>query len=220
MKYPCDLIKDLLPLYHDGVCSADSAAAVEAHLKECASCQAYYQTMCSTEATLAPPENRAEEVQKAASFRAVRRKLFKKQILLVLACFLIVMVIAAASIASLRHTQQIIAYEDNITISLREGDLVGRLSGSTYQHAHSVTVTASQAGQEKEYVFFYLQNSKWDQLTARSQSFSEYTICPAEKGADDIDAVYYYTGVYTDLSLLEGSALQDVLDASTLLWHK
>ena len=40
MKYPCDLIKDLLPLYHDGVCSADSAAAVEAHLKECASCQA------------------------------------------------------------------------------------------------------------------------------------------------------------------------------------
>ena len=30
---------DLLPLYHDGVCSAASRAAVEAHLKGCETCR-------------------------------------------------------------------------------------------------------------------------------------------------------------------------------------
>ena len=34
-----DIIFDLLPLYHDGVCSAASRAAVEAHLKECGTCR-------------------------------------------------------------------------------------------------------------------------------------------------------------------------------------
>ena len=33
MKYPCDLIRDLLPLYQDGVCSEESRAAVEEHLR-------------------------------------------------------------------------------------------------------------------------------------------------------------------------------------------
>lgn len=34
-----DIIFDLLPLYHDGVCSAASRAAVEAHLKVCGTCR-------------------------------------------------------------------------------------------------------------------------------------------------------------------------------------
>jgi len=39
MKYPCDTIKDLLPLYHDDVCGASSKRIVEEHLSECASCK-------------------------------------------------------------------------------------------------------------------------------------------------------------------------------------
>lgn len=36
----CEIIRDLLPLYHDGACSAQSRAAVEAHLGGCAACAA------------------------------------------------------------------------------------------------------------------------------------------------------------------------------------
>lgn len=39
MKYSCDVIKDLLSLYCDNVCSEDSRAAVEEHLKECEPCR-------------------------------------------------------------------------------------------------------------------------------------------------------------------------------------
>ena len=34
-----EIVMDLLPLYHDGVCSVASRAAVEAHLKECGVCR-------------------------------------------------------------------------------------------------------------------------------------------------------------------------------------
>ena len=40
MKYPCELIRDLLPLAADGVCSDASKKAVEEHLMACESCRA------------------------------------------------------------------------------------------------------------------------------------------------------------------------------------
>jgi len=45
MKISCEIIKDLLPLYHDGVCSNDSITAVEEHIAYCDSCKAELQAM-------------------------------------------------------------------------------------------------------------------------------------------------------------------------------
>lgn len=39
MKYSCEMIKDLLPLYYDDVCSDSSKQVVEEHLSECSSCK-------------------------------------------------------------------------------------------------------------------------------------------------------------------------------------
>lgn len=39
MKYSCDLISDLLPLYKDDICSEASRKIVEEHLEECAACK-------------------------------------------------------------------------------------------------------------------------------------------------------------------------------------
>lgn len=39
MILPCNVIEDLLPLYHDDVCSQESKALVAEHLKECESCR-------------------------------------------------------------------------------------------------------------------------------------------------------------------------------------
>ena len=41
MRYDCEMIRDLLPLYQDGVCSESSRAAVDEHLKECSDCAGY-----------------------------------------------------------------------------------------------------------------------------------------------------------------------------------
>lgn len=38
MKISCKVVEDLLPLYHDGVCSEESRTLVEEHLKTCQQC--------------------------------------------------------------------------------------------------------------------------------------------------------------------------------------
>jgi len=49
MKTTCGIVKDLLPLYIDGVCSEESKALVQAHLSECEKCQKYHEAMRMTE---------------------------------------------------------------------------------------------------------------------------------------------------------------------------
>jgi len=39
MQYDCEMVKDLLPLYHDRVCSLASKGIVEAHVAECPACR-------------------------------------------------------------------------------------------------------------------------------------------------------------------------------------
>lgn len=39
MKITCDVIKDLLPLYHDDVCSLDSCQMIEEHIDKCEECR-------------------------------------------------------------------------------------------------------------------------------------------------------------------------------------
>lgn len=40
MRLPCEVMQDILPLYHDGVCSDMTKELAEQHLKECPSCRA------------------------------------------------------------------------------------------------------------------------------------------------------------------------------------
>ena len=47
MKVSCDVVKDLLPLYCDDVCSAESKKIVEEHLAECGECASILQKMAN-----------------------------------------------------------------------------------------------------------------------------------------------------------------------------
>lgn len=45
MKIDCNIIRDLLPLYTEGLASEESRIAVEEHLKDCEECRAIYREM-------------------------------------------------------------------------------------------------------------------------------------------------------------------------------
>lgn len=64
----CSIIQDLLPLYHDGVCSAESRAEVEAHLRECPDCRA---ALAAMDAPL--PGTKQAAADDAAAVRGLRR---------------------------------------------------------------------------------------------------------------------------------------------------
>lgn len=68
MKYDCDLIRDLLPLYADGVCSETSRAVVEEHLDECPDCRRMAAELGQTEL-----EDALREEKESVIAYAVRR---------------------------------------------------------------------------------------------------------------------------------------------------
>ena len=67
---PCDIVRDLLPLYHDGVASRTSEEAVEEHLASCEDCRQEYDEICS-----ALPEDTASPKKKFLSMVKNQRRL-------------------------------------------------------------------------------------------------------------------------------------------------
>lgn len=220
MSYPCEMIQDLLPLYLDGVCSEESKKAIEQHLAECSGCKSFYTAMEETGETQIQAHNPDRERQKAVSFHAVKKRIFRKQILAAVSAVLVLMAIAFASVGILKNTTRIVAYEGNISVSMVDDNLVGRLQGSRENYVKIKRITGMVNGQEKILLFFYVSDTAWDAIATNSEVFSEYTLCPADKGANQIDAVYYFTGDYTDMETMTGEELQELIDTSKLLWNK
>lgn len=75
MKYQCDLIRDLLPLYHDSICSEPVKVAVEEHCNECLECRQYYKKMCDSDVVEVMSYDNAVELQKADSLKNVKKKM-------------------------------------------------------------------------------------------------------------------------------------------------
>ena len=98
--------------------------------------------------------------------------------------------------------------------------LIAQLNGSVWDRGRSVTVAVQQDGQVQTYLFFYLTDNRWDDLITSSRAFSEYTLCPADKGADNINYVFYYSGDYTGIDTMEYDELEQIIANSILLWSK
>lgn len=92
MKLNCNVIDDLLPLYLDGVCSAESRALVEEHLKECPACR---EKVASLRQDEEPAPVHLEEAKPVAELaHDLKRKVRQRRILLdVLAAVLLVLIV-------------------------------------------------------------------------------------------------------------------------------
>ena len=65
MNVSCHIIEDLLPLYHDGVCSEESRALVEEHLAQCEACAALCGKLNGQEETVSVDDTAAlQSIQK------------------------------------------------------------------------------------------------------------------------------------------------------------
>lgn len=77
MNISCEIVKDLLPLYHDNVCSNDSKTMVEKHLAYCDSCKAELQAMND----ILPLNNTEQNLKEAGAVKNLSKK-WKKRMLL------------------------------------------------------------------------------------------------------------------------------------------
>lgn len=77
MKYPCGIIKDLLPLYIDDICAPESKDAIEAHLSDCADCKQFYNAM-KEPSRFDSHEANTNDTQMANSLKQVKRTISRK----------------------------------------------------------------------------------------------------------------------------------------------
>lgn len=65
MNLPCSVVQDLLPLYHDGVCSEESKNLVQEHITTCAACKDFLHAL--------KEDTAPDKVDAAGSLNAIGR---------------------------------------------------------------------------------------------------------------------------------------------------
>lgn len=73
MRVSCKIVEDLLPLYHDNVCSQESIILVEEHLEHCSDCKTKLEILHEETKFIAPTSN------DTAPFTSIRDKWIKSK---------------------------------------------------------------------------------------------------------------------------------------------
>ena len=114
----------------------------------------------------------------------------------------------------------LVLYDNNISVSMVDGSLVGRLYGSSYTDLRIKNISVDHEGASSNYIFYRVSDTIWDDISTSKNMMTEYVICPEEKSADMVERVYYYTGDFSDLENMNEEELQMVIQNSILLWEK
>lgn len=109
MNIKCEVIRDLLPLYVDGVASEESRALIEEHLQECADCREYCRLLREE-----PPEvSMVDYADEVAPLKKIKRKINRNRLLIVV----IVLAFAVAA-GALLHNANLAEYEGSLEENL------------------------------------------------------------------------------------------------------
>lgn len=116
---PCAVVRDLLPIYVEGLTEPETNAAVEAHLKTCPACTARLAAMRAPEP---PPE--AETAKEVDYLKKVKRRSWKRVVLAVLITVLVLIGALAAKLfllGSAAGPESMVFYveQSDETLSLR-----------------------------------------------------------------------------------------------------
>lgn len=107
MKKQCKIIEDLLPLYHDGVCSEESKQWVDEHLTQCEDCR---HLLCQISGELIPPVAQDEELKPLMNITKTVNKGKRKALIAGISIALSAVVILFAVFSIRWYTQEYTYY--------------------------------------------------------------------------------------------------------------
>ena len=142
----CEIIRDLIPLYIDGLTSKESNQEIEKHLKNCEECQKYYQEMTGDIDNFSVITN--EEIEDVNLIKKIKKKNRKKALGIFVGAFILSGVLMGVGF---RLTHGVARYENVILNYGVQGDtayptLQGKpgyelnFSGATDQNKSSLKV--------------------------------------------------------------------------------
>lgn len=236
MKMPCYLVRDLLPLYHDGVCGEQTAADVKEHLKECESCRAALAGMDAD--TGAETQLQAERAEaSAAALRKVRSDLRRKRLLPALLVGLAAAVVLAAAVLGFRNyargVQLTIPTEDIAAVTLTEDNAlrITMEDGKSWTAFSACYRTLRTGGEEKEIVLFTMYVDLWSSLFQDGWRDGEQAVLFDDLQQETREVCYVRWDEWDQVTAAtktegQGTAARDVIDGDAVsgllhpLWER
>ncbi|MBD5080171.1 MAG: zf-HC2 domain-containing protein [Ruminococcaceae bacterium] len=195
----CEVIRDLIPLYDEKLCSPESAALVEEHIKTCADCQALLEALPKAEIPKADPD----EIK---PFVRIRRRLRARDIgLIVLGIVLLAVLIPVGylTVNQIFHINGGTDFEDLIykyEMQNKFGKMIteGRMEEYVQRH-EDIYLCDAPDGTEISHQSFYLEKlkaayekvKKYDPRVGKI--YSEYY----NHGDNDIHRMQYFVLEFT-----------------------
>lgn len=128
MILSCKVIEDILPLYHDGVCSDESRELVEKHLCECENCRIFLQKL---DDKLTLPKEQSDDLKPLQSIRSEWIRIRKRSLLKGFLCAVAAVTLILGGWWCLTQWKCMPVSTEKIEISemsvLRDGEIAFRL---------------------------------------------------------------------------------------------
>ncbi len=107
-KITCNVIRDLLPLYVDGVLSEDSSSLVEPHLSTCEGCSEYFHALKASVGQFMQKKNSDDK----AALKKIRKKIHSKRLLTVVITAVCAVFVIGLSYHAVFFHEKYIPYEE------------------------------------------------------------------------------------------------------------
>lgn len=218
----CEMMQDLLPLYCDKVCSAETRRTVEEHLASCPDCRSRLEQMeeQSKPVALSPGEDVKVRVLQGTKKRFSRRR--RRSVLITVAAMLVLslVLIGAADV------ERPVEYRDGLVTGGLAVDEVIDLyyHGGNYSSFNGFSREVS--GREAVFLCFNqtLKSNALPPLGEGHIAIGNTLLTDHEtisyRVSRNIDAVYYLVGDYVRLPALDEAEFEKELKNAVLLWER
>lgn len=214
MKYKCNIVKDLLPLYVEDVTSQDSNKIIEEHLKECEECKKHYEELKDGSFIEELKEEQVNEENPKKTMKTIKKKIILGKLFFALISAIVVIITLFSTYSYMNNKIVPIQYDNNISVIERNGNIYAVLKNNTYINAKSKSVEiTNEEGKTEKFLYFYFSTTLWENtFKPLSDYYTEYILIPSDK--EKADKIYYYVGDYTGLEEKED------IENATLIWKK
>ena len=215
MNNNCDIIKDLLPLYADGVCSEDSRRLVEEHIAGCSACRSELETMGK--------DIKLPSSKDAAALKRIKRRIRAEKIVAGLAAGAVILGGLSFLTVWLINTDRSMDVEkyhitENVSVTEHDGALWLSVNGPASSFAFVYPTISDTDGdhfghgkdfdkEKKNGIGYTLRQRRIDALafTEMGTDGFEKKISDIDDLSDDIKKIFYY---------------DDVNDKEYILWER
>lgn len=224
MNLPCYLVRDLLPLYHDKLCTPDTIKDVDEHLRGCEACRA---ALAALDAPGEEPAPNPDDLQRAQALQMLQRKLVRSRAITAVLSVLAVLLLLAVGLYCTRayfSRQYINADPSALHVDQEDGFLY--LTGDSGVKANCMSATVCEYN-GKTVVLFSVYGSVWDSWFGSSLPSGGLDLVRN----NEVKAAYYLpyeeyralfdlSGMGTESVITENQELLALPSDAVLMWEK